>query len=196
MTVKKNGNVVEVDGMVVHLARPELAAFLAWIFPGAGHYYQRRYGKAAMFSISIMAIYILGMVIGSGRVVYVSWVKEDWRWQYVCQAGIGLPAMPALLQAWHLQSSPRPYWNGFMARPKDTSVLSDWHKESSAGFDLGSLYTMIAGLLNILVIFDAASGPLPLPIHTKKSGKDKKTEDEAKPENAKNAEPTTAKSAL
>jgi hypothetical protein len=163
-----SSNTVEVDGMVIPLGRPEVAAFLAWLFPGAGHYYQKRYAKAAMFSISIMAIYILGMFIGSGRVVYVSWSKEDWRWQYVCQAGVGLPAMPALLQAWHLKSSAIPYWNGFMARPKDMKTLSRWHAESSAGFDLGSLYTMIAGLLNILVIFDAASGPMPLPVDNKK----------------------------
>ncbi len=192
MVVKKAGNEVEVDGMIIHLARPEVAAFLAWIFPGAGHYYQKRYGKAAMFSISILAIYILGMFIGSGRVVYVSWVKEDWRWQYVCQAGVGLPAMPALLQAWHLQSSPRPYWNGFMARPMDIGTLSDWHKESSAGFDLGSLYTMIAGLLNILVIFDAASGPLPLPVHPKKSDKSKKAKEGDESVDTKNPEPKAA----
>ncbi len=31
------------------------------------------------------------------------------------------------------------------------------------GFDMGTLYTMIAGLLNILVVFDAYGGPLPPP---------------------------------
>ncbi len=48
-----------------------------------------------------------------------------------------------------------------MAKPNGTPMLDNWHKETSHGFDLGGLYTMIAGLLNYLVIFDAYSGPLP-----------------------------------
>jgi hypothetical protein len=42
--------------------------------------------------------------------------------------------------------------------------LSKWNNEDSAGFDLGSLYTAVAGLLNLLVIFDALAGPMPIPI--------------------------------
>jgi hypothetical protein len=42
--------------------------------------------------------------------------------------------------------------------------LSKWNNEDSAGFDLGSLYTAVAGLLNLLVILDAFAGPMPIPI--------------------------------
>lgn len=159
---------VEVDGLTVSLRRPEVAAILAWLLPGAGHFYQGRRAKAAFFSAAILSIYILGMMMGAGKVVYCSWLKEDRRWQYLCQVGVGIPALPAAVQAWWLGRSPKPLWSGFMARPQDKTVLSKWHSSLSAGFDLGSLYTMIAGLLNYLVIFDAYAGPLPPSVHDKK----------------------------
>ncbi|MEM7557629.1 MAG: DUF6677 family protein, partial [Planctomycetota bacterium] len=43
---------------------------------------------------------------------------------------------------------------------------------------MGTLYTMIAGLLNILVVFDAYAGPLPPPVPKKKG--DPESEDEEK----------------
>ncbi len=180
--------IVEVDGMSVSLRRPEVAAVLAWLFPGAGHFYQGRQAKALIFCVSIMTIYILGMLMGAGKVVYFSWLKEDRRWQYFCQVGVGVPALPALVQAWHLSRAPTPLWSGFMARPQDKNVLSKWHSSLSAGFDLGSLYTMIAGLLNYLVVFDAYGGPLPPPISERKKRKrDDAPNNEANDESSKSA---------
>ena len=37
--------------------------------------------------------------------------------------------------------------------------LHQWHRQHHGNFEMGTVYTMIAGLLNILVIFDAAAGP-------------------------------------
>jgi hypothetical protein len=39
-------------------------------------------------------------------------------------------------------------------------TLDTLHKRLHRYFDLGSIYTMIAGLLNILVIYDAFGGPV------------------------------------
>ena len=38
--------------------------------------------------------------------------------------------------------------------------LSQWHNDLNIRFELGTLYTMIAGLLNILAIWDAYGGPV------------------------------------
>lgn len=38
--------------------------------------------------------------------------------------------------------------------------LSLWHVRLGRGFDIGTLYTVIAGMLNLLVVFDAWAGPL------------------------------------
>jgi hypothetical protein len=37
-----------------------------------------------------------------------------------------------------------------------------------SGYEMGTWYTMIAGLLNILVIYDAFAGPLSTPISGRK----------------------------
>ena len=158
------------DGVAISLHSPILAAILAFLVPGAGHAYQGRTLKAMIFSICILSLFFGGLWIGNGKVVYSNWTADDYRWQYILQAGVGLPAAPAALQAFWIDKYDREFAGGWMARPNSPDTLSQWHRESSAGFDLGTLYTMIAGILNILVIFDAFAGPLPPP---KKS--DKKT---------------------
>ena len=34
-----------------------------------------------------------------------------------------------------------------------------WHRQYHMYFEMGTLYTMIAGLLNLLAVFDAFGGP-------------------------------------
>jgi hypothetical protein len=58
-----NGNVVLADGEPLDLRNRALAAVLAWLIPGAGHYYQRRYLKAAIFFFAIMSTFGLGMLV-------------------------------------------------------------------------------------------------------------------------------------
>ncbi|MFM8173538.1 MAG: DUF6677 family protein [Pirellulaceae bacterium] len=154
------GSVVQADGIEVPLRTPWLAAFLGWLIPGAGHLYQGRTFKGYLFLVAVLGLYLLGMVIGNGRVVYASWKPEDRRWHYVCQLGVGLPSLPAAIQAWRSRPGRPPLWNGWMSRPSDMQMLDRWHKESSAGFDMGTLFTMVAGLLNYLAVFDAFGGPL------------------------------------
>ena len=52
--------------------------------------------------------------------------------------------------------------------------VSAWYAEHGAGYEMGTWYTMIAGLLNILVIYDAYAGPLAVPI----SGRRKEVDEE------------------
>ncbi len=118
-----------------------------------------------------MTLFVMGLYLSGGRCVYASWVPQDFRWNYILQAGVGLPAAPAAIQWYRDSQELLPLWNGWMAKPRSMSELSDWHLETSAGFDLGTLYTMIAGLLNILIVFDACSGPLALPTHDSRNKK-------------------------
>ena len=155
-------NIVIADGEELNLRNRHLAAFLAWLIPGAGHFYQRRYFKSAVFFVCILSSFLIGMFVAGGRCVYASWNETEKRWQYVLQAGIGLPAMPAAYQAWRIRGGNKP-WGEFMVAPASTRELDEWNRKTASGFDMGTLYTMIAGLLNILVIFDAYAGPLPPP---------------------------------
>lgn len=151
------------DNLQIDLRQPLLAAFWAWLLPGAGHFYQRRYPKGILFMVCILSTYFFGLAMGRGHVVYASWNQVEKRWQYVFQLGVGLPALPALVQARRVAKGNTPLFNGLMAPPVisfERDDLSKWHKEYHAYFDLGTLYTMIAGLLNVLAIYDAYQGPV------------------------------------
>lgn len=195
----KDSSHIEVDGIKIDLRNRALAALLAWLVPGAGHFYQGRYAKGGLYMVCILTTYIVGFVIGGAHVVYASWIPGDRRWHYVCQLGVGLPAFPAMLEGRRMsqaterdsryegyedeyQTSPdwQPLFGGWMAPPRrpvreqQADEISAWYARKGAGYEMGTWYTMIAGLLNILVIYDAFSGPLSIPI----SGRKKKPEDE------------------
>jgi hypothetical protein len=191
------------DKVVVQLRDPRWAALLAWLWPGAGHFYQRRFAKGFLFMICVLSTFFFGLGVGRGRVVYASMRPNDFRWQYFCQIGTGLPAFPALAQAMATQDGGDPMFvmceryphvpehsparileyaiippselksfqgrtikDGFMAPPagpismNDNDVLGMWHVELRHWFEIGTLYTMIAGLLNMLAIYDAFAGPV------------------------------------
>src|SRR5262245_33760565 len=102
-------SVVEID-----LKDPRLAAFLAWLVPGLGHFYQGRTGKGVLFFVCIVGTFFYGWYIGDQRCVYASTANvfsmkflQD-RWQYVCQFGAGLPALPALVERQRIRDGKGP----------------------------------------------------------------------------------------
>ncbi|MGV3484846.1 MAG: DUF6677 family protein [Planctomycetaceae bacterium] len=176
----QNDSLIEVDDQLVDLRNRPLAALLAWLVPGAGHFYQRRHAKGAIYFCSIVMTWIIGFSLGGYHVVYASWQPGDKRWHYFLQAGMGAAALPALVQSKHMNehTDPRgwtqrdyePLWGGFMAPPhrrvfdEATDEISAWYARYGAGYEMGTWFTIIAGLLNILVIYDAYAGPLGIPI--------------------------------
>lgn len=195
MDNQENSNKHVFDGVEVDLKNRWMAAILAFLIPGAGHYYQGRKQKAILFATCILGLFLAGFIIGRGRVVYAypntfkvtnlfkmlsrkGWGEiakdsyQDFRIHSYAQALVGIPAFPMILQS---RIGPRrideQFLWGFMAPPPkgdpgdgNPDWLSKWNNEDSAGFDLGSLYTAVAGLLNLLVIFDAYAGPMPIPV--------------------------------
>ncbi|MFN3192581.1 MAG: DUF6677 family protein [Aureliella sp.] len=182
-----SGDVVMADGEELNLRNRNLAAFLAWVIPGAGHFYQQRYLKSAIFSACVFTTFLIGMMVSGGKCVYASWNQTEKRWQYVLQSGVGFAAIPAALQAYSARRGNEPPLGEFMLGPDSARDIDDWHKDSASGFDMGTLYTMIAGLLNVLIVFDAYAGPLPPPV-SKRSGTGEDEEDasamESPPENS------------
>ncbi len=165
--VEESGNTTQHDEIEVDLRNPIVAAVWAWLWPGAGHLYQRRYAKGILFMVCILVTYFFGLTLGGGHVVYASWKKGDKRWQYFCQLGVGAPALPALVQSQRVRSGGEPLLADVMAPPDYISAnsevpdgLSAWHLHYHTYFELGTLYTMVAGLLNVLAIYDAYSGPV------------------------------------
>jgi hypothetical protein len=179
----------------VPLKDPALAAFLAWLVPGLGHLYQGRTAKAILYFVCLTGTFLYGCYLGGsrelgwGRVVYMAWRDDDTRLSYICQVGIGLPALPALVQANRARNDKDldkgPMWGGLMAPPlgdvpaaersadqhtrlrlqadryqKHAFTVDELNLRLAVYFELGTVYTMIAGLLNILAIYDAWGGPV------------------------------------
>lgn len=259
----------------INLRNPPLAALLAFLIPGAGHFYQRRNFKAAIYCVGILSLFFAGMMLGSWQPVYSQVVYSEsgesvqmqpsagrigtnYSIGYAAQFFVGLPALPALVQQSRFHSddgvvrplrdplesdfqgvvrdgehfipvtgtltlspgqmgiaeggfsgqmasgeriafevsgavelgrqvfgSPRreisikglrgveidgyqPYemrgsvrrsvWNWFQA-PRDNAELDRLHGRLSQHFDIAYVFTWIAGLLNLMAIWDAYEGP-------------------------------------
>ena len=197
------------DSATIDLKDPAKAALLAWLIPGLGHWYQGRRAKAVLYFLCIMGLFSYGVYlsssqqpcrkggdkIGYGRTVYFAWQKDDHHLAYLCQIGVGLPALPAIVQAYRKGNQQRVWWGGFMAPPwpsdqarraavdavqetarrdgrndgedpkfnLDQPTLDELNRLlplDSGDFDIAGFFTMVAGLLNVLAIYDAWAGPV------------------------------------
>ena len=109
---------------------PVTALVLGWIIPGAGHAYAGRWGKAALFAVSVIGLLIAGFALGGGTNILPN------EWWYAPQMGVGGPTVMLTPLSQYL-SIHRPI---------------DW---ASPVREMGTLYTAVAGLLNLLVMLDA-----------------------------------------
>lgn len=167
-----------------------LAAFLAWLCPGLGHFYQGRVAKGVIFFCSITLLLAAGLWMGSywetGRApaegqtaprtlcfaknAYCQWEPGNRRLYFIPQALNAAVAVPALIQAALVRDGSLPLWNGAFAppaastfsttdsipgRPTLNAILVRLH----SWFEMGTIFLASAGLLNLLIIFDALLGP-------------------------------------
>jgi hypothetical protein len=150
----------------VPLRNPLKAAFLAWLVPGLGHFYQGRTGKGILYAVCILGLYAMGMVMGEGKVVYWRWVNplnnpEKFCLYYLGQFFVGLPALPALIHAtlqhygWDLSNH---FLWGWLAEPAQND-LNGLQARLGKLVEIATIYTTVAGLLNIFAIYDAYEGP-------------------------------------
>jgi hypothetical protein len=156
------------------LKNPAFAGVLSWLIPGAGQYYQGRKAKAILFFLCIVPMFITGCVLGSSsetgwaRNVYYSWRPEDKRLAFIAQACLGIAAIPAGIQAIQVNSGSPPPFGRFMAPPQTNDYDKMGIPPTTAKIitrlhyfiELGKYLTIVAGLMNLLVIFDAVDGPL------------------------------------
>ncbi len=147
----------------IPLRNPKVAAFLAWFVPGLGHVYQGRVGKGILYATCILTLYSLGFAMGQGKNVYWRWVNpmtspDKFCLYYLGQFFVGLPALPALIQGTLQYFGHAPILGGLMAVP-EPEVLNGLHRPLGKLVEIGSMYTAVAGLLNVLAIYDALEGP-------------------------------------
>ncbi len=173
-----------------------LPCLLSFLVPGLGQMYQGRIGKGVLFLVCVYALFFYGMYLGSGTVkagelgaektytvsgnVYLPVSSEKNailpnggvvndlynRPQYLGQFWVGLAAWPALIQyLYDPKADSCPLLGKFERTPSD-EALNAVYTYGDKVMDLGWVYTVIAGVLNILVIYDALAGPAFLPCKT------------------------------
>jgi hypothetical protein len=165
------------------------AGLLSYLIPGLGQIAQGRIAKGVVFFVSLYALFFYGWALGQGKNVYlpsgnarggsIEQLLPDLyaRPHFAGQVFIGVAAWPALWQYFHFDSNKveGPGIGTMMRAPKDEEI-NRLQRDESKTWDLGWVYTVIAGVLNILVIYDAIAGPAFREIMVKDEELPKKTE--------------------
>lgn len=155
------------------------AALLSYLVPGLGQVYQGRIGKGLLFFAGLYGLFFYGMAMGQWRNV---WLPDTtgmpplevlgrqfpgvptaiwYRPQFLGQFWIGTAAWPACVQyRYHdVARKDGPIFKSFQREPTEDE-LNRLQRDGNKRWDLGWVYTVIAGVLNLLVIYDALAGPL------------------------------------
>lgn len=89
----------------VNLKNPFIAAVLAYLIPGAGHWYQGRRFKAVIYFVCIVGLFSWGCSLGEAKAVHLRWDNDARRGEerqrtigFIAQAGFGGAALPAIAQ--------------------------------------------------------------------------------------------------
>ncbi len=165
----------ETTAPVPQRAFSPVGGVLSYLVPGLGQIYQGRVAKGVFFLVALYALFFYGMFLGSNSNVYLRKVEITdirpwyWRWDpvtFLGQLPIGVVAWPAV---WQYLEKPMPAaYHDFMRTPPENRYegrnwrgksLNELQSEGDKFWDLGWVYTVIAGVLNILVIYDAYAGP-------------------------------------
>jgi hypothetical protein len=121
---------------------PVVVALAGWLLPGGGYLLIGQRPRALVVGITILSLFVLGLLIGGVRVVEAS--KISYR---------QTPMRAIMDRPWFVPQ--------ILAGPITPIVAAigrnEWFMSSHARLnEIGTLYTAIAGMLNLMVIVDAA----------------------------------------
>ena len=162
-----------------------MGAILSYLVPGLGQIYQGRVGKGLLFFVCLYGMFFYGMYLGRWSNVYMvdglgkmevaghqlpnTLSAIGHRPQFAGQFWIGMAAWPAIWQYTHYDNSKEadallgryqrmPFENRDPENPH-LLALNELQRNSDKSWDLAWVYTVNAGVRNILVIYDAFAGP-------------------------------------
>jgi hypothetical protein len=123
--------------------RPLAIGFAGWLVPGLGHWLLGRRGKALFFLVALWGTFLAGWALSDFRAVF-------WKYDRIAtygQLGMGVPTVVLLVER-----------EPFSAALGRTFYEPTGPSENLLPYyDVGTLYTCIAGLLNLLVAVNAFS---------------------------------------
>ena len=158
-------------------AHSPLAAFLSYLVPGLGQIYQGRIAKGVLFFGCLYGMFFYGQALGSWKNVYLPdssqvvppsarlsfgrTINDVYnRIYFAGQFWIGVAAWPAIWQYMNYDEAQAsdPLLGTYQRAPSEDEI-NRLQRDSDKTWDLGWIYTVIAGVLNVLVIYDAFAGP-------------------------------------
>jgi len=142
---------------------PFVALLVAWLVPGAGHVYLGRLTRGIVLFVTITAVFWAGVAVGG--VLTVDHYHE--RWWFVAQMFAGIHGVVG----WYRQQQVYETLSdepgiGLLAPPgtpegarQESMILKKLAKDrmlpSSVAGSVSRVYAGVAGLLNLMCIFDA-----------------------------------------
>lgn len=110
-------------------AHPYLAALLAWLVPGAGHFYLRRRLRGGLFCLIVFTTLVVGWVL-QGRLYHVDAAHPMTLLGTLGEAGAGVA---------YLFLRSLAHYQGMVTAP---------------GYEYGTTFLLTAGLMNLLLVLD------------------------------------------
>ena len=107
-----------------------LACILAWVVPGAGHFFLRRWVRGAIFFVSVVALFLIGLAL-DGKLFGAEFTDLFSVLKFIDNAAIGVLY--------------------FAGRAMDKGIGD----LTSLSYEYGNTFLYTAGLLNMLLILDA-----------------------------------------
>jgi hypothetical protein len=107
----------------------------AWAVPGAGHFLIKERGRAAIIFVTITAIFLTGIYVGSIGVIDPVGAKPWYMAQMLTSPAVGMV--------------------GHVTRTSMTEAGQRRYVSYGRPNDIGQIYTSVAGLLNMLCVLSA-----------------------------------------
>ncbi|MGI8785413.1 MAG: DUF6677 family protein [Acidobacteriota bacterium] len=107
-----------------------LACVLAWVVPGAGHFFLRRWVRGTVFFVSVVSLFLIGLAL-DGKLFGAEFTDLFSVLKFVDNAAIGI------------------FY--FAGRTMDKGIGD----LTSLSYEYGNTFLYTAGLLNMLLILDA-----------------------------------------
>lgn len=147
---------------------PPLVALVGWLVPGAGYVMIGQRARGAVVGITILLIFVAGLLIGGVRVIDSSFIESVQQRQERERGEADArrttrnyqppnPVARTLQKPWFIGQ----VLTGPVAIASNV-VAARWGGEAGAPFsharvyEIGVLYTAVAGMLNLMAIIDSA----------------------------------------
>lgn len=147
------------DNEHISSKRLAIAGLLAWLLPGLGHLYLGRRFKGIAYFVIINGLFLSGWAMSKGEAMSL-YEEDGHRYAFLAEVGAGGPTIASLAYThWEdLENRWQQDWLLESMRSRLKATDDPDYVASLPWIDAGLLYCMVAGLLNLLIVYEAATG--------------------------------------